>query len=349
VKTTEVAASMTGSDILRRSNSGKAVRDLQQRLAAANFAPVGDDAGEFGASTEARLREFQEARGIRVDGVCGPETWSALVESGFALGDRLLYERSPNLRGDDVARLQHQLNSLGFDAGREDGILGHRTASALREFQRNTGLAVDGILGPEALNALGRVGSQGEGGSVAAVREREELRHPRLLQDHRVYVAVGPEFQTLGDVVGRALSGAGAQTITDLSGEDDSTIAARANQYQADLFIGLRAGDRPGCRCHYFASGNFRSEAGFRVADAIQAELVEVLHGLPGHPGEGPCGRTFAILRETRMAAVVCEPVGEHDAASMGALVAAVADVGAAIVRGIRRGIEEQPSEVEPA
>ena len=46
------------------------------------------------------------------------------------------------------------------------------------------------------------------------------------------------------------------------------------------------------------------------------------------------------------MAAVVCEPVGEHDAESMGALVAAVADVGAAIVRGIRRGIEEQPSEV---
>jgi N-acetylmuramoyl-L-alanine amidase len=330
---------MTGVEILRRNNAGKAVRDLQQRLASAGFVPVDDEAGGFGPATEASVRAFQEARGIRVDGICGPETWAALVESGFALGDRLLYERSPNLRGDDVAEVQHRFNALGFDAGREDGILGHQTAAAIREFQRNTGLSVDGILGPETLRALSRVGSR-TAGSVASVREREELRHPRLLSDHRVFVAVGPEFQTLGDVIGRALSGAGAQTITDLSGEDDSTIAARANQYRADLFIGLRAGDRPGCRCHYFASGQFRSEAGFRIAGAIQAELESVLGPTDG---DGPCGRTFAILRETRMAAVVCEPVGEQDVEAMGALVAAVADVGAAIARGIQRGIEEQP------
>jgi hypothetical protein len=157
-----------------------------------------------------------------------------------------------------------------------------------------------------------------------------------------VFVAVGPEFQTLGDVLGRALSGTGAQTITDLSGEGDSVIAARANQYRADLFVGVRAGDRSGCRCHYFASGEFRSEAGFRVAQAIQDELDTVL-GPTG--SDGPCGRTFAILRETRMAAVVCEPVGEHDVDAMSALVTAVADVGAAITRGIQRGIEEQPAE----
>lgn len=332
---------MMGVGILRRDHAGKAVRDLQQRLAAAGYVPVDDEAGSFGPATEAAVRAFQEARGIRVDGICGPETWAALVESGFALGDRLLYQRSPNLRGDDVAELQHRLNALGFDAGREDGILGHQSAAAIREFQRNTGLSVDGILGPETLRSLGRVGSLTEG-SVAAVREREELREPRRLRDHRVFVAVGPEFQTLGDVIGRALSGAGAQTITDLSGEDDSTIAARANQYRADLFIGIRAGDRTGCRCHYFASGEFRSEAGFRVATAIQAELEPVLGAAEG---DGPCGRSFAILRETRMAAVVCEPVGDHDVDAMGALVAVVADVGAAIARGIQRGIEEPPVE----
>ncbi len=332
---------MTGVDILRRDSAGKAVRDLQQRLASAGYAPVDDEAGGFGPATEAAVRSFQEARGIRVDGICGPETWAALVESGFALGDRLLYERSPNLRGDDVAELQHRLNALGFDAGREDGILGHQSAAALREFQRNTGLSVDGILGPETLRSLSRVGSMAAG-SVASVREREQLRHPRRLRDHRVFIAVGPEFQTLGDVIGRSLSGVGAQTITDLSGEGDSIIAARANQYRADLFLAVRAGDRSGCRCHYFASGEFRSEAGFRVATAIQEELESVLG--PGDE-DGACGRTFAILRETRMAAVVCEPVGEHDVEAMGALVAAVADVGAAITRGIQRGIEEQPAE----
>jgi N-acetylmuramoyl-L-alanine amidase len=331
--------------VLRLEAEGEAVRDLQQRLASAGHVPTGDVAGRFGPATEAALRAFQEARGIRVDGICGPETWAALVESGLALGDRLLYERSPNLRGDDVTELQQRLNALGFDAGREDGILGHQTGAALREFQRNTGLSVDGILGPETLDALGRVGSTAAG-SVAAVREREELRHPRRLEDYRVYLAVAPEFQTLGDVVGRALSGAGAQTITDLSGEDDSTVAGRANQYRADLFLAVRTGDRSGCRCHYFASGDFRSEAGYRIAGAIQAELDAALGHRSGDD-EAPCGRSFAILRETRMAAVVCEPVGERDVEAMGALVAAVADVGAAIASGIQRGIEERPAEDE--
>ena len=44
------------------------------------------------------------------------------------------------LRGDDVLDLQHQLNALGFDAGRDDGIFGPHTADALREFQRNVGV-----------------------------------------------------------------------------------------------------------------------------------------------------------------------------------------------------------------
>lgn len=36
--------------------------------------------GDFGATTEKALRAFQESRGIAVDGVCGPQTWAALLE-----------------------------------------------------------------------------------------------------------------------------------------------------------------------------------------------------------------------------------------------------------------------------
>ena len=52
-------------------------------------------AEEFGPETEHAVREFQVKRGLRVDGVCGPETWNALVESCYRLGDRLLYPQSP--------------------------------------------------------------------------------------------------------------------------------------------------------------------------------------------------------------------------------------------------------------
>src|SRR5205085_7699443 len=98
---------------------------------------------EYDASLEAAVRAFQDQRGLRVDGICGPETWGALIESGFELGDRLLYLSGPMLRGDDVEELQRRLNVLGFDAGREDGILGPETETALRQFQRNAGTTSD--------------------------------------------------------------------------------------------------------------------------------------------------------------------------------------------------------------
>ena len=98
---------------------------------------------------------------------------SSRAGSRWATG--LLYFRQPMLRGDDVAELQRQLNSLGFDAGREDGILGEQTADAVAEFQRNVGLAPDGFCGWTTVAALRRVGTLA-GGSVASVREREMLR-----------------------------------------------------------------------------------------------------------------------------------------------------------------------------
>ncbi len=95
------------------------------------------------------MEAFQYRRGLRVDGVCGRQTWDTLVEAGFRLGDRFLYRRTPMLRGDDVAELQQRLGALGFDAGRVDGIFGDATSAALGDFQRNAGLPVDGILGAD--------------------------------------------------------------------------------------------------------------------------------------------------------------------------------------------------------
>ena len=80
--------------------------------------------------------------------MCGPQTWSALVEAGRDLGDRFLYRRTPMLRGDDVAELQQRLSALGFDTGRVDGIFGDLTSAALGEFQRNVGLPSTASPGP---------------------------------------------------------------------------------------------------------------------------------------------------------------------------------------------------------
>ena len=320
---------------IARGDSGEAVRDLQHRLATLGYDP-GEPAGVFGEGTEAAVLAFQVARGLWVDGICGRQTWSSLVEAGYALGDRLLYHRTPMLRGDDVVDLQHRLNALGFDAGREDGLFGPNTLGALLEFQRNAGVATDGICGPASVAALERL-SRFAGGSVAAVRERETLREQSHLAGRRVYLAVEPGLDALAELVGRGLVDAGADVLVDGAGNEDSTVAAEANAYKGDLFLGLRFGDMPGCTCDYFATRTFRSEAGFRVACCVLGELSSAL----GCAVEEPRGRTYAVLRETRMPAVVCQPAQADDVDAVRHLVSRAGEAGRAIVRGVRRGVEE--------
>ena len=321
---------------LRAGARGEAVRDLQRRLAAGGHDVAPDPIGEYDAGTADAIRAFQAARGLRVDGIVGRQTWSALVESGYELGDRLLYRRRPMVRGDDVLDLQRQLNALGFDAGREDGILGDDTYRAVGAFQRDAGLAADGICGPATVAALGRVGAMADG-SIATVRERDRLRRDRQrLVGHRTYVAAAPGLAVLGEEVTRGLLDTGAQVLLDASGGEDSLLAAAANRFDAHLFLGLRPGDSVGCCCAYFESGRFRSEAGHAVASAIHDELRGIL------PIEvGVSGRTYAALRETRMAAVVCEIVPDGDVVAMRGVVASAGGVGRAIVRAVRRAVEE--------
>ena len=177
-------------------------------------------------------------------------------------------------------------------------------------------LATDGICGPATIAVLDRVGSLAEG-SVASVREREALRRgPHRLSGRRVFVAASPGFETLAGAVVHELLEVGAAAALDSSGADDSVLAAEANRYSADLFLAFRAGDAPGCRCSYFESGRFRSEAGHAVAEAVSAELAPLL----GRDA-GTSGRAYAVLRETRMAAVICEPVAQVDVDAMRSLV----------------------------
>src|SRR5699024_1316248 len=126
------------------------------------------------------VRRFQRERGLAADGIVGAETWRDLVEAGYSLGDRLLWRASQPMRGDDIDELQRRLNQLGFNAGAEDGIFGPLTASSVEEFQRNVGLAADGVAGPRTINALRRLHRahhDDAAGVAVRVRERESLRH----------------------------------------------------------------------------------------------------------------------------------------------------------------------------
>jgi N-acetylmuramoyl-L-alanine amidase len=303
------------------------VADVQRRLGALGFPAAGDPAGRFGPATRVAVEGFQHRRGLRVDGVCGGQTWNTLVEAGFGLGERFLYRRTPMLRGDDVADLQQRLGALGFDTGRVDGIFGDLTSSALGEFQHNAGLPVDGIVGATTLRELLRVRARHDQPElVSTVRARERLRQsPPTLAGRRL--AIG-EVGGLGTAVGalqRRLVAAGAR-VTSLHHPDDSAQANAANAAAVDAYVALRLDpDRAGCASSYYAGYRTESPGGRRLAELIQQSVPPAV----GVPDRGARGMSVPVLRETRMPAVIVEvgpaaTVVEQGPALAGALAAAL-------------------------
>jgi len=259
--------------------------------------------GQFGPVTADAVEAFQTERGLRVDGVCGDQTWAALVEAGYRLGDRRLYQRKPMMRGDDVADLQGRLGALGFDAGKVDGIYGPETAGALAEFQRNAGLTVDGIFGPDELQVLERLGQRGEG-LVAELRELAALRwSTRTLADLAVVVVERGGLDALAGAAGRVLRRHGADA-TVLHHPDASELAQQANALKAAVCVELASlGTEPGCRCVFYRGYRTSSPTGQDLAERLSRVVAAAL----GVPELGATGMAVPILRETRMPAVVCE------------------------------------------
>lgn len=285
---------------LRPGSRGEDVRDLHLRLAAAGHAVRGGPGDSFTEDTAAAVRAFQQARGLDPTGACDGATWQQLVEAGHRLGDRLLYRHAPMLRGDDVAELQLRLGSLGFDAGRVDGIFGPDTERALIDFQRNAGLPTDAIAGQATVHELCRLGAKADPRDpVAVVRERERLRRaPRTLVGRRIVVGEAGGGAAVALATARQLRARGAVVIT-LHHPDASRQAADANTAEAEVYVGLEIASEPVCSARYFATTGFVSAGGRRLAQLLAGAVHDAVHI--------PCatvGTRTPVLRETRMPAV---------------------------------------------
>ncbi|MBW3663225.1 MAG: peptidoglycan-binding protein [Actinobacteria bacterium] len=317
--------------VIRRDSAGPEVEDVQRRLADLALDIGSDDRGVFDAGTEAAVRAFQQGRGLVADGVVGPDTWRILVEAGYDLGDRTLYARHPMLRGDDVRELQSRLNHLGFDAGNMDGIYGPDTERAVRDFQLNVGLPVDGIAGSDTLSALRRLHRQHQSAPAVAVKEREGLRRGRQgsLVGVRLLVdpahgpsdpgVVGPDgtpeheiaWQLANRVVGRLIA-LGGQAILSRGPSNTPSPSRRArlaNDEGVELVVslhlnGLASPNACGAAAYYFGTAQSRSEAGCELAE----RAVDALAAATGAPNCRAHPAASTILRETRAPAVVVEP-----------------------------------------
>lgn len=322
--------------LYRSGDSGTAVRDIQDRLYALGYSSGDDPPGEYGKATRDAVGAFQKRRGLPADGIVGPETWRAIYEAGYQLGDRLLYHRRPMLRGDDVAELQRRLNSLGFDAGKVDGIFGPLALHALLDFQQNRGMAEDGIAGPRVLAELDLVARATQKTGREAIREREWLRGlPHSVVGARVFLDPACRDQDESERTWRAasetallLQNEGAIPI--LSRSNDTPLnerirARRANRLGAALIVSFQLPYAEAPAVFFFASAMSRSEAGALLAAAVADRLDLSFEG-----------RAHPMLKETRAPAVVVATAAMDE------------DLGANVAEALREFFSSAHVDVDP-
>ncbi|MYL28588.1 spore cortex-lytic enzyme [Halobacillus halophilus] len=79
--------------------------------------------------------------------------------------------------GDDVIELQARLQYLGFYNGDIDGVFGWGTYWALRNFQYEFGLDIDGLAGQEVKNKLVKASNYDEGYVKKQIQEGKDFTH----------------------------------------------------------------------------------------------------------------------------------------------------------------------------
>ena len=124
------------------------------------------------------------------------------------LGDRILKN---GMSGEDVKELQTDLIRLGYDLGRygADGDFGDATEEAVKQFQRDRKLEVDGEAGPDTCAAL----------EAALAKLEKPVSHPERVKitGGKCYVRSSPEKG--GKILGVAHDGA----VFDYAGETTQT------------------------------------------------------------------------------------------------------------------------------
>ncbi|HKS48800.1 MAG TPA: N-acetylmuramoyl-L-alanine amidase [Amycolatopsis sp.] len=319
--------------VLRRGDAGEDVAEIRSMLGSLGLLRTeGEQDGRtlFDHNVERAVRGFQQRRGLITDGVVGPATYQVLRGATFHLGSRpLAYLFSSPVHGDDVFALQDRLTELGYDAGRPDGLFGAKTEQALRNFQRDYGLTVDGICGPATVRALRQLSPRARGGRPVFLREQEQVRQagPRLRGkrividpghggvDHGIVVSGVREAGLAWDLARRLegrMKATGMEALISRGpdqGPSEAERATFANDASADLFLSLHC-DRnqsphaQGVATFHFGNGyGTTSTVGELLAGFIQRELA-------ARTGLLDCrthAKTWEILRLTRCPAVRIE------------------------------------------
>ncbi|MGN0753984.1 MAG: peptidoglycan-binding protein [Aristaeellaceae bacterium] len=172
--TTKTPAASLGIS-LEPGDQNDAVKAMQKRLKELGFYTKTID-GEYGTSTKAAVIAFQTANSLTADGKAGTTTLNKLYSSSAKNADALKDEEDAKKEEDEdkgtdpedtsnvtvggyttlkwgstgaaVKKLQEALKNRGYYSGKIDSTFGSGVYAAVKAFQKDNGLKVDGVAGP---------------------------------------------------------------------------------------------------------------------------------------------------------------------------------------------------------
>ncbi len=163
--------------ILKRGDRNSQVTALQKNLQLSGYFD-GPITGYYGTGTEAAVKKFQQAKGLKSDGIAGAKTRGALESSPQNSTESQPISPSPDLtpsptitderiglgnsqpilqkgsRNSDVTAIQKTLQDKGYFNGPTTGYYGSLTEAAVMEFQKANGLTPDGKIDAKTKAAL---------------------------------------------------------------------------------------------------------------------------------------------------------------------------------------------------
>lgn len=135
------------ANVFSSGDKSDEIKKFQKRLIKLGYLSGTPD-GNFGSKTKAAVKSFQETNGLIADGHIGPQTKDA-INSAKAQSSSL----SIGARSDQVKQIQTRLKELGYMKS-VTGYFGSETDTAVRSFQHNNNLSVDGKVGKKTREKL---------------------------------------------------------------------------------------------------------------------------------------------------------------------------------------------------
>lgn len=124
------------------------VNQLQNRLMDLGYLDIDETTNFYGPATNYAVQLFQRQHDLQMDGICGPQTLETIYSE-----DAKSYTLLEGTEGNDVDMLQTRLTELGY-LSKSTGYYGTETIEAVKEFQGQNGIGVDGKTGPVTLDLI---------------------------------------------------------------------------------------------------------------------------------------------------------------------------------------------------